>query len=68
MGKYIEVYFFFLIITVLQSLSCTGTNYKKLSIENPAALIAIEDSLLLLNKINPQGTFYGYMSKSSFLD
>ena len=52
MGKYIEVYFFFLIITVLQSLSCTGTNYKKLSIENPAALIAIEDSLILLNENN----------------
>ena len=49
MGKYIEVNFFFLIITVLQSLSCTVTNNKKLSIENPSALIAIEDSLILLN-------------------
>ena len=52
MRKYIVVNFFFLIIMILQLSSCSSTNYKKLSIENPAALIAIEDSLLLVNKNN----------------
>jgi len=37
---------------ILQLLSCVGTNYKKLSLEDPNALIAIEDSLLAVNKNN----------------
>ena len=52
MKKYIEVNFLFLTIIVLQLFSCTGTNYKKLSLEDPNALIAIEDSLLSVNKNN----------------
>ena len=44
MKKYIEVNFLFLTIIVLQLFSCAGTNYKKLSLEDPNALIAIEDS------------------------
>ena len=52
MKKYIIANFFFLIIVILQLSSCASINYKKLSIENPAALIAIEDSLLLVNKNN----------------
>ena len=52
MKKYIEVNFLFLTIIVLQLFSCAGTNYKKLSLEDPNALIAIEDSLLLVNKNN----------------
>ena len=52
MKKYIEVNFLFLTIIVLQLLSCAGTNYKKLSLEDPNALIAIEDSLLSVNKNN----------------
>ena len=31
---------------VVQFFNCAGTNYKKLSIENPTKLIAIQDSLL----------------------
>ena len=34
------------IIIVVQFFNCTGTNYKKISIENPNKLIAIQDSLL----------------------
>ena len=52
MKKYIEVNFLFLTIIVLQLFSCAGTNYKKLSLEDPNALIAIEDSLLSVNKNN----------------
>ena len=52
MKKYIEVNFLFLTIIVLQLFNCTGTNYKKLSLEDPNALIAIEDSLLSVNKNN----------------
>ena len=52
MKKYIEVNLLFLTIIVLQLFSCAGTNYKKLSLEDPNALIAIEDSLLSVNKNN----------------
>ena len=52
MKKYIIANFFFLIIVILKLSGCASINYKKLSIENPAALIAIEDSLLLVNKNN----------------
>ena len=52
MKKYIEVNFLFLIIIGLQLFRCAGTNYKKLSLEEPNALIAIEDSLLSVNKNN----------------
>jgi len=52
MKKYIEVKFLFLTIVILQLFSCAGTNYKKLSLEDPNALIAIEDSLLSVNKNN----------------
>ena len=52
MKKHIGINFLFLINIVLQLLSCAGTNYKKLSFEDPNALIAIEDSLLSLNKNN----------------
>ena len=52
MKKYIELNFLFLTIIVLQLFSCAGTNYKKLSLENPNALIAIEDSLLAVDKNN----------------
>ena len=52
MKKYIEVNFLFLTLIVLHLLSCAGTNYKKLSLDNPDALIAIEDSLLSFNKNN----------------
>ena len=52
MEKYIEVNFVFLTIIVLQLFSCAGINYKKLSLEEPNALIAIEDSLLSVNKNN----------------
>ena len=52
MKKLLVANLFFLIIIILQLSSCASINYKKLSIENPAALIAIEDSLLLVNKNN----------------
>ena len=52
MKNYIKINFFFLTILVFQLLSCVGINYKKLSLENPNALIAIEDSLLSVNKNN----------------
>ena len=38
-----------LIIVVVQFFNCVGTNYKKLSIENPAKLIAVQDSLLSIS-------------------
>ena len=40
------------IIIVVQLFNCTGTNYKKLSIENPAKLVAIQDSLLSVSGDN----------------
>ena len=52
MKKHIEVNILFLTIIVIQLFSCAGTNYKKLSLEDPNALIAIEDSLLSVNKNN----------------
>ena len=52
MRKYIIANFFSLIIVILQLSGCASINYKKLSIEDPAALIAIEDSLLSVNKNN----------------
>ena len=52
MKKYIELNFLFLTFIVLQLLSCAGTNYKRLSLEDPNALIAIEDSLLSIDKNN----------------
>ena len=41
-----------IIIMVVQFFNCAGTNYKKLSIENPAKLIAAQDSLLSINGDN----------------
>ncbi len=52
MKKYIELDFLFLTIIVFQLLSCAGTNYKRISLEDPNALIAIEDSLLSIDKNN----------------
>ena len=52
MKNHIKVNFLFFTILVLQLLSCVGTNYKKLSLEDPNALIEIEDSLLIVNKNN----------------
>ena len=40
------------IIIVIQFFNCAGTNYKKLSIENPAKLVAVQDSLLLVSGDN----------------
>ena len=40
------------IIIVVQFFNCVGTNYKKLSIENPAKLVAVQDSLLLVSGDN----------------
>ena len=40
------------IIIVVQFFSCAGTNYKKLSIENPSKLVAVQDSLLLVSSDN----------------
>ena len=37
---------------VTQFFSCAGTNYKKLSIENPTKLIAVQDSLLSIRGDN----------------
>ena len=39
-------------MVVVQFFNCAGTNYKKLSIENPAKLLAIQDSLLLVSGDN----------------
>ena len=41
-----------IIITVVQFFHCAGTNYKKLSVENPVKLIAAQDSLLLVSGDN----------------
>ena len=41
-----------LIITGIHLFNCAGTNYKKLSIEDPLSLLAIQDSLILNNKNN----------------
>ena len=40
------------IMIVTQFFSCAGTNYKKLSIENPTKLIAVQDSLLSIRGDN----------------
>ena len=40
------------IIIFVQFFNCAGTNYKKLSIENPTKLVAIQDSLLSLRGDN----------------
>ena len=40
------------IIIVVQFFNCAGTNYKKLSIENPAKLVAVQDSLLSVSGDN----------------
>ena len=40
------------IIIFVQFFNCTGTNYKKLSIENPTKLVAIQDSLLSVSGNN----------------
>ena len=39
-------------IIFVQFFNCAGTNYKKISIENPTKLIAIQDSLLLASGDN----------------
>ena len=39
-------------IIIVQFFNCTGTNYKKLSIENPTKLVAIQDSLLSVSGDN----------------
>ena len=41
-----------LIIIVVQFFNCAGSNYKKLSIENPTRLIAVQDSLLSVSGDN----------------
>ena len=41
-----------IIIMVVQFFHCAGTNYKKLSIENPVKLIAAQDSLLSISGDN----------------
>ena len=41
-----------IIIIVVQFFNCAGINYKKLSIENPAKLVAVQDSLLLVSGDN----------------
>ena len=40
------------IIIFIQFFNCVGTNYKKLSIENPIKLVAIQDSLLSVSGDN----------------
>ena len=40
------------IIIVVQFFNCAGTNYKKLSIENPAKLVAVQDSLFSVSGDN----------------
>ena len=40
------------IIIFVQFFNCAGTNYKKLSIENPTKLVAIQDSLLSVSGDN----------------
>lgn len=41
-----------LIITGVYLFNCAGTNYKKMSIEDPRSLLAMQDSLMLNNKNN----------------
>ena len=41
-----------IVIMVVQFFHCAGTNYKKLSIENPVKLIAAQDSLLSISGDN----------------
>ena len=41
-----------IIMVVVQFFNCAGTNYKKLSIENPTKLVAIQDSLLSVSGNN----------------
>ena len=41
-----------LIIAVIHIFNCSGTNYNKMSIEDPRSLLAIQDSLILDNKNN----------------
>ena len=41
---------FLLIIVGFYLFNCAGTNYKKMSTENPRLLLAIEDSLMFENK------------------
>ena len=41
-----------IIMIVVQFFHCAGTNYKKLSIENPVKLIAAQDSLLSISGDN----------------
>ena len=45
------------IIIVIQFFNCAGINYKKLSIENPAKLVAVQDSLLLVSGGNQKPKF-----------
>ena len=44
--------FFLLIFVGFCLFNCAGTNYKKMSIEDPRSLLEIEDSLLFENKNN----------------
>ena len=41
-----------IIIILVHFFNCAGTNYRKLSIENPFKLIAVQDSLLLVSGDN----------------
>ncbi len=41
-----------IIMIVVQFFNCVGINYKKISIENPAKLISVQDSLLLVSGDN----------------
>ena len=41
-----------LIFAGVHLFNCAGTNYKKMSIEDPRSLLAIQDSLILENKNN----------------
>ena len=44
--------FFLLIFSGFYLFNCAGKNYKKMSLEDPASLLKIEDSLLVNNKNN----------------
>ena len=41
-----------IIMVVVQFFNCAGINYKKISIENPAKLVSVQDSLLLVSGDN----------------
>ena len=41
-----------IIMIVVQFFNCAGINYKKISIENPAKLVSVQDSLLLVSGDN----------------